>query len=296
MSTVFAEVGPVVRDRAARLFDYLHAIRNLRETPIRDLRAYNDRSWHSADLPVHPAVQIAVSDETWLKIRKVDVPEPPAAPEELEPYLAEITPGQRPELLPDLDTRLEQEPWRRRLLQEKLEQFIEEIWFPWAEEARAAYGAKRLYDDLFELRLRLGREEAEVELIWGHGIALWQSGDDVVRHPLIATECRLDFDSDSGEISILAEELPRLEIDIFQGLVDSFDLLVDVRTRFRDEPADPWEAEETTPLYERILNSLGRGGTVEEAGADRSATAQPRVHDSWVILVRRRPTMYAKFF
>jgi hypothetical protein len=44
-------------------------------------------------------------------------------------------------------------------------------WQEWAPKARLALKARALYEDLFELRQRLQRDSAMIELVWGHGIS-----------------------------------------------------------------------------------------------------------------------------
>src|ERR1700733_11222279 len=46
---------PTVLPRAIRLVEYLEAVRNLREQPIRDVAEYRDGRWWAGDIPAHPA-------------------------------------------------------------------------------------------------------------------------------------------------------------------------------------------------------------------------------------------------
>ena len=48
-------------------------------------------------------------------------------------------------------------------------------------------GARKLYEDLYELRLRLQREAALIELVWGHGILSWVTGGIRIVHPMVTT-------------------------------------------------------------------------------------------------------------
>src|ERR1022692_3068987 len=82
-----------------------------------------------------------------------------------------------------------------------------------------ALRARKLYEDLYDLRLRLQRESAWIELVWGHGILSWTLDGTRIVHPLVTTQAHLSFDADTGTISVEPEALvPHLEIDLLQGI------------------------------------------------------------------------------
>ena len=127
--------------------------------------------------------------------------------------------------------------------------------------ARTALRARKLYEDLYDLRLRLQRESALIELVWGHGILSWTVDGTKIVHPMVTTQVQLSFDAESGAISVQPESLvSHLEIDLLQGLdVKGFDLLVDRRDQFRADPVGPFD-ERCRQLYEQLLAPLGLDG------------------------------------
>jgi hypothetical protein len=79
---------PTVLPRAIRLVEYLEAVRNLREQPIRDVAEYRDRRWWAGDIPAHPACVVTpTGEEPWLRVSKAQVPTPPEVPALIAPYL-----------------------------------------------------------------------------------------------------------------------------------------------------------------------------------------------------------------
>ena len=69
------------------------------------------------------------------------------------------------------------------------------------------------------LRLRLQRESALIELVWGHGILSWSVGGTKIVHPMVTTQVQLSFDAETGAISLHPESLvSHLEIDLLRGL------------------------------------------------------------------------------
>lgn len=132
--------------------------------------------------------------------------------------------------------------------------------------------------------------------MWGHGILSWTVDGTRVVHPLVTMQVQLSFDPDTGAISVEPEALvPHLEIDLLQGLgVNGFDLLVDLRDRFRTDPVGPFD-ERSRILYEQLLAPLGLDGRVAEGTGPAAATSAPTTA-SWVLLVRRRSTLFRRFF
>jgi very-short-patch-repair endonuclease len=289
-----------IRSRALRLLEYLEAVRGLREQPIRDVAEYQDRRWWAGDIPAHPScVLTTTGEEPWLRVSKAQVPPPPPAPEDVAIHLRSgITdPEREPAFAADFDDAYADAPEEAARLRELLRGYVEGPWRAWAPHARTAVRARKLYEDLYDLRLRLQRESALIELVWGHGILSWAIGDTRIVHPLVTTQVQLSFDPDTGAISIEPEALiPHLEIDLLQGLgLKGFDLLVDIRDRSRTDPISPFD-EGSRNLYEQLLAPLGLDGRIAEGTTAAPVTSAPTITATWVLLVRRRSTMFRRFF
>lgn len=287
-----------LRDRAARLVDYLRQVYDLRNEPVRDFRRYNDAAWDVAKLPVHEAVTVGTgTDQPWLRVRKTSPPpSPPAPPEALRPLLSsnDFTDPSRPPTLSDAATStfalLE-----KLAMAAQLQAWVDGAWESWARRARPILGARALYQQLYELRLRLQREEALIELVWGHGILGWLVQGQTVLYPIAAHRLSLEFDLDSGDIT-LAPDGGDLEIDLLAGLdVKGFDALLDLRRGFHDNPLAPGE-QGTRDLYTRVANALGLDGKVEDNAGVPVPGPAPCIATSSVIFVRRRSTLYPRFF
>ena len=294
---------PTIRPRAIRLVEYLEAVRALREQPIRDLAEYRDKRWWAADIPTHPScVVTATGEEPWLRVSKASVPPPPPVPPALMPYLqaGAADPEREPALVDDVSEIFEGGREELEDLRGRLDAYVSGPWREWTVKALPALRARALYDDLFELRQRLQRDSAMIELVWGNGILSWTTGGVRIVHPLVTTQVQLSFDTETGAISVVPEALleqqHHLEIDMLQGLrLSGFDLLVDARERFREEPTGPFDPD-TRPLYHKLLAPLGHDGEVLEAATPPPPTSAPAISATWVLMVRRRATMYRRFF
>jgi very-short-patch-repair endonuclease len=295
---VIADV--TVRPRAVRLLEYLEAVRGLREQPVRDVAEYQDRRWWAGDIPDHPScVVTATGAEPWLTVSKAQIPPVPPVPEDVVAHLRTgvTDPEREPGFPSDFDDWFADDPLEAARLREVLREYVEGPWRIWASLARTALRARKLYEDLYDLRLRLQRESAVLELVWGHGILSWAVDGTRVVHPMVTTQVQLSFDPDTGAISIEPETLvPHLEIDLLQGLgLNGFDLLVDIRERFRADPIGPFD-ERSRNLYDQLLAPLGLDGQVADETRAAPATSAPTITMSWVLLVRRRSTLFRRFF
>lgn len=289
-----------LRPRAIRLFEYLQAVRALREQPVRDIADYQDRRWWAADIPSHPSCAITPSgEEPWLSVSKATVPGMPAVPADLAPYLTgpPTDPQREPSLVDDLEDRLVDQPGRANQVRAALKAYKDRLWLPWAEQASIALAARKLYEDFYDLRLRLQREEAFIELVWGHGVLSWLVNGERVLHPMATTRVQLSFDADSGDIRVMPDALVgHLEIDLLQGLgLGGFDLLVDIRDRFRTDPIGPFDPAART-LYQQLLQPLGLDGAIVDDSRPSPPANTPTIAATWGLFVRRRSTLYQRFF
>jgi hypothetical protein len=237
----------LIRSRAVRLLEYLEAVRGLREQPVRDVAEYQDRRWWAWELPAHPScVLTATGDEPWLTVSKAQVPPAPLVPDDIAAYLRTgvTDPEVEPEFGPDFDDVFAGDPDEAERLRSFLRDYLAGPWGAWVPPARTALRARKLYEDLYDLRLRLQRESALIELVWGHGILSWTVDGTKIVHPMVTTQVQLSFDAETGAISVQPESLAaHLEIDLLQGLdVKGFDLLVNRRDQFRTDPVGPFES------------------------------------------------------
>jgi very-short-patch-repair endonuclease len=296
---------PAVRSRAVSLLRYLDGVRQLKEAPARDIAEYNDKRWWTGDMPNHASCVVTQSGEgPWLRVAKAQVPPPPPVPEKIALYLVAgaSDPAQEPAFAPDFDETIADgleaaEPLAEQL-KAMLRDYIDGPWREWAAKAQEARKARALYDDLFDLRLRLQRDSSSIELVWGHAVLSWTVHGTRVVHPLVTTQVELVFDVETGTITVAPEAFAahQMDIDLLQGLkLSGFDVLIGIRDGFRAAPVGPFDSE-ARELYERLLGPLGQDGQVIDARTPPPPGAEPTITTCWVLMVRRRSTMYRRFF
>lgn len=183
-----------IRPRAVRLLEYLEAVRGLREQPVRDIAEYQDRRWWAGDIPAHSScVLTSTGDEPWLMVSKAEIPPAPPVRNDVAAHLRTgITdPEREPAFATDFDDDYAEDPEEAARLKELLRSYVEGPWSAWVPLARMTLRARKLYEDLYDLRLRLQRESAWIELVWGHGILSWTVDGAQIVHPLVTTQAQL---------------------------------------------------------------------------------------------------------
>ena len=165
-------------------------------------------AWHR---DAHDAHGTDASDEVWLEIRRPQLTPPPEPPEEVSTWVRrdqiEDSSLELPELWPTLP-RESPEDTTARLddypeIQDAWDAYIEDHWWPWAEQDRREQAVQEVYTDLFSVFQRQQRLGELYEVIFGLGLLSWnsQASHSVQRH-LVAAHVSVDFDKESGTLSV----------------------------------------------------------------------------------------------
>jgi very-short-patch-repair endonuclease len=83
------------------------------------------------------------------------------------------------------------------------EQYVQDKWWPWAEEDRRLQTVQKVYTDLFSIYQKQQRLGEAYEVVLGLGFLAWrtQSGHEVRRH-VITAQTALSFDATRGVIAL----------------------------------------------------------------------------------------------
>jgi hypothetical protein len=279
-----------ILQRAVSLVEYLLAVRALMEKPARTVPA-TDAYWQ-ADLPDHPACELGpreLDQPSWLRVGRPSPPQPPRIPTTLLRHLVwDLSHTSTPTLVEDADEPLPEQT-RAEFIR-----WHEEQWRPWSQEYAAAEAARRLHDQLYDLRYRLDIDTARVELVWGHLVLDAEVGGERVHYPLVATPVAISYDPETATVTVVPEGSPRLQPDALGGLDDRrlADLLA-LGGPGGQLGLDPWDDADRRGFAERALRRLGLDPVVH-TGSD-TPPERPYVHDSGVLFVRLRQRMVRRF-
>jgi very-short-patch-repair endonuclease len=295
------------------MLEYLENWDRLNRTPVLDLATHQGLVVWEDDLRDLPGIHSnAVDDsgEVWLMVERLRAIRPPAVPAKLVPWLVvPDDPSKQPhhrEVLPDpndaeQDLFFEDDP----ALLEALQTYLEGPWLKWG----AIEGPRRksigIYDKLFNLLQTIETEGAEtaLELVWGIGVAVWNTGKHRLRYPLLSVLVEIDPIGNDMALRIRPREVPPiLETDPYVAMentgLPTFEKAARTILDHPDAHVTPFDEAS----FEQILS--GAAGTL-----DRHARYWPRetgfesgkvppgcdvltVTNTWVVFSRRKGTNF----
>ena len=223
MTMTGPDTNGALRERVIALYTFLKEFTELRTKTVRSFEQYDQVLWMS-ELPREPECECAAWDrsahddrsEVWLSIRQPRLNSPPEPPAELRPWLVigqlRDSSLEMPELRESISNAVDVEG-ERRIERQTIgdhpdvknvwERFVEDQWWPWAEEDRRAQAVQRQYTRLFSMYQRQQRLGEQYEVIFGLGLLSWRAPDnqDIRRH-LIAANANIVFDGARGVIMV----------------------------------------------------------------------------------------------
>ncbi len=107
---------------------------------------------------------------------------------------------------------------RGKTVEEQFKAYVENVWKPWAAEERRRRKTISLYAKLFTLKQQLegGIVDAQIELVWGSGVAMWNMAGIQVTYPLVTRLVELSLNETTMEIEVRPRDSdPRVELDIY---------------------------------------------------------------------------------
>lgn len=165
-------------------------------------------------------------------------------------------------------------------------------WQSWADQALPIIKIRAFYKNLFTLYQRLQRESESLELVWGHGLLVWQRDEYRIRRPLLVTRMELSFDAMKGVFSLHPVEMGTvLETDMLPTSLPNLDRLVQWERSVQESGIDPCDSLVTVPLLTELVHILDPDGHClmeERIGKPARFPEEPIVYDAPVIFLRER--------
>lgn len=183
-----------------------------------------------------------------------------------------------------------------------LEDWVAQVWKPWAEAERPVRQSIKLYNTLFKLHSAIRTAETTPpEVIWGLGLASWNKDGSLVDMPLVEQSVDLQVEH-GGDITVTPREIspalslkPFLQLEIpgsdrlqatLQGLLQQI--------IGGDAPVDPAHMETIEPILETAASHLDAKGhhisTEELVAGTKILELGPelRITSAWAIYARPR--------
>jgi very-short-patch-repair endonuclease len=177
--------------------------------------------------------------------------------------------------------------------------YLANVWKPWAAEEKRRRRTISLYAKLFTLKQQLegGIVDAQLELVWGIGMAVWNMQGTQVSYPVISKLVEISLNQTTMAIEVRPRELdPRLELGIY-SVVDnpSVPSLEAIGKEFFAKATttiSPFDHSTYEPLLRSAVTNLDPKGVywpTQVAADDRTlpkATEDLKVTDTWVLFAR----------
>jgi len=174
-------------------------------------------------------------------------------------------------------------------------------WEQWAAAEKEVRKSISLYSDLFMLAQQLQGNllDSQLELVWGHGVAVWNSPSGLITYPLLTqlVEIALNEQSMALEIRPRSTE-PQLELDAYAAMDNPgvAALAVAAKEFFKtsDGIFNPFEASSFEGLLKTAVTRLDSAGLYWPAQTTADDRGLPKavehlvVTDTWVLFARPR--------
>jgi hypothetical protein len=204
----------ISRNRIRQIFRFLKDFNGLRNPVTRQISEQPWVLW-IRELPMHSSLWLRGRDpvdnessegegeegELLLRIRRPDVPKPPATPGSLDgwlpnnwkdPAIESVKPLAEREVRSSAGVEIE----KFEAVQERIDVF--HAWLTkrdsWASEALPAQRALHTFNRFYELQGRLEREGESVQLVLGQGLLSWKLSEGDIRHPIVVQRLQISFD------------------------------------------------------------------------------------------------------
>lgn len=179
--------------------------------------------------------------------------------------------------------------------------YLDSKWRPWAEEEKLRRKTIRLYSQLFTLKQQLegGIVEAQLELLWGVGLGIWNSNGTTVSYPLVGRLAEMSLNPVTAEVEIRPRDVdPRIEVDWYASVDNPgvADLEKAAKEFFGKAPTtfSPFDRGTFEPFLRTAATNLDANGiywphevSVEDRTLPRSGD-KLTVTDTWVLFARPR--------
>ena len=179
--------------------------------------------------------------------------------------------------------------------------YLDASWRPWAEEEKLRRKTIRLYSQLFTLKQQLegGIIEAQLELVWGVGVGIWNFDRTAVGYPVIGRLVEISLNPETAEVEIRPRDVDaRLEIDWYASVNNPgvADLEKAAKEFFSKATTtfSPFDRGTFEPLLLTASTNLDANGIYwpnEVPAEDRTlpkADDKLKITDTWVLFARPR--------
>jgi very-short-patch-repair endonuclease len=328
----------IEQERLVSLVEFAQQSARLRKTPVHSVTQHGSFTLHEHQLQGLPGIRLnndtETEDEIWLSVERLPERKPPEIASSLLKPWVQLTqgPNEEPLLLDTVDgasliaagthcsslraARTDEErakpvidPQTTVMLADcdtaaaVKAQFAAYLpkWRAWADEEKLRRKTIQQYAKLFTLKQQLegGIVEAQLELVWGVGLGIWNRDGQTVEYPLVGRLVEISVNAETAEIQVRPRDADaRIEVDwyVFVNNPGVADLEKAAKEHFGKatttfSPFDPGTFE---PLLRAAVTHLDSNGAYwpDQVPAEDRSLPRPennlKVTDTWILFARPR--------
>ncbi|MDO8955046.1 MAG: AAA domain-containing protein [Gammaproteobacteria bacterium] len=312
------------KERLISLIEFAKQSALLRSNPVKILENHRIFLAYEHKLAKLPGIHFNIANEdedAWLVVDRLQKLSPPQPKNKLLQIWINLAnnPNSEPKLhlqifvktLTDADIacsnnekedqiNLESFPQKEEI-EKQFAKYIENEWQSWSKAEKIRRETIALYNDLFILKQQLEGEVADnqLELVWGIGLALWETNGDKVKYPLITQLVELCLDESSMAIKVRPRNIePRMELEIYANADNPAVLTLEkIANEFFTKTGSlisPFDSESYAALLKSAATHLDGDGVYWPSHPDYKNNSLPtvderlKITDSWAIFARPR--------
>lgn len=154
--------------------------------------------------------------------------------------------------------------------------------------------AKGVYDQFFKILLDTKKNGEQTEIIWGHGLFVWNTDKQKIIHPLFITRMEISFDEKMDALLLTPIGKTIMETNFLRN-IDEFpmDELINIEKEFNYKCVDPRKIEEIKPIIDEIINkcttfNVNISYIDNSVGISKvNSTENPNIYNLPIIIVRK---------
>jgi len=229
----------IERDRLRSLVEFVQQSVRMRGKPVANIAAHGLFACYEHQIQGLPGIRVSVNggeieDEIWLVVERLHEMRPPEITSDVlrpwvqitqnpneEPKLREATDGtsliaagthcssaspqeQDKPIIDPATTVILSDYEKSSQVIANFATYLDKRWHPWAEEEKLRRKTIRLYSQLFTLKQQLegGIVEAQLELVWGVGVGIWNFDGTTASYPLVGRLVEMSLNPETAEVEI----------------------------------------------------------------------------------------------
>jgi hypothetical protein len=301
------------KDRSIRLFTYLKELVRLRSKIIRDISAYDEtlwlyqvpyeKGWYSG----HWEREEERTDDTWVEIKKPKIPLCPTPPLICEgwytkgdlyntediPSIQKIRHVTVKTETREIETET-QEIEEHPEIEQAWDEYLDKEWLPWMQNHEKVRPLQDIYSKLFRMYQLSNKLGESYEIILGLGFLVWKNRQDQeIRRHIIGAQARIEFDPNTGSISI-KPGADGASMIFENDMLDPSELpphetLQAIETSLKENSEDPWDSSIVHALIRSWIHALNADSVFSSSDKPPDLiSSNPNCNFAPAVILRKR--------